>query len=259
MMQKQEQHVKINDINMYYTVYGKGKPLLLIHGGLSTGQSSFRNLIPLLSEKFQLFVPDSRGHGRSDNPSGILSYRQMAADYLVFIEKLEINQPVIIGFSDGGQIALEMIIKNSDIGSFIVYGIIESITEEYLADLRGFGISSSEEIDLDLVEKALGSHLQFLKQEFSHVYGDKYYLEYLRQLRKMWINPNEFPGNRLSGTKAKLRVMQGDRDEGNSIEQAINIYRMVQGSELCIVPNATHYLPIVDAERFLKNIEDFLN
>src|SRR4026209_1320768 len=100
-------YVKANGLNMYYEEYGSGEPLVLLHGGMRTGKN-FEHLIPAFSKHFRVIAPDSRGHGRTDNPSGEFSYRLMADDMAAFIDALKLNQPSICGWSDGGQIALEL-------------------------------------------------------------------------------------------------------------------------------------------------------
>ena len=72
-------HVEANGLRVYYEVHGEGEPLLLIHGGTATSQS-WASHLPAFTEHFRVIAPDSRGHGRTDNPTGKLGYRLMADD-----------------------------------------------------------------------------------------------------------------------------------------------------------------------------------
>jgi pimeloyl-ACP methyl ester carboxylesterase len=65
-------------------------------------------MIPLLADQFRVMTPDSRGHGRSTNPSGRLSFPTIADDLAAMIAALELDRPVVAGWSDGGQITLEL-------------------------------------------------------------------------------------------------------------------------------------------------------
>jgi len=59
--------VKVNDIEIYYEVHGEGEPLVLLHGFLCTSQQ-WNHFIPEFQERYQLIIPDLRGHGRTTNP-----------------------------------------------------------------------------------------------------------------------------------------------------------------------------------------------
>ena len=72
-------HVDVNGVSLYVEEYGEGKPLLLVHGG-TWSLDSWRPLIPVLADKMRVVVFDSRGHGRSTNPTGELTYELLADD-----------------------------------------------------------------------------------------------------------------------------------------------------------------------------------
>ena len=71
---------EVNGLNMYYEIYGEGKPIVLIHGGGSTIQSSFEKLIPLLSKNRKVIAVESQDHGRTNDRNADLSFEQDADD-----------------------------------------------------------------------------------------------------------------------------------------------------------------------------------
>ena len=79
--------VQANGLRIYYEAHGTGTPVILIHGGLETCQM-WAPAIPSLSMNYMTITPDSRGHGRSDNPTGQFSYSLMAADMAQFIKRV---------------------------------------------------------------------------------------------------------------------------------------------------------------------------
>ena len=100
----------INDIQMYYAVYGEGDPVLLIHGGLGSADVwGFQ--IPALAEKHKVIVADSRGHGRSTRSDQPYSYALMADDYVALLDYLKIDKTALVGWSDGAIIGLEIAIR----------------------------------------------------------------------------------------------------------------------------------------------------
>ena len=94
-------YVCANGLNIYYEQHGSGEPLLLLHGGTGTCRWWDAH-VALLAEHFQVFALDSRGHGKTDNPTGKFSYHAMGDDVAAFIQKLHLEQPLLVGFSDAG-------------------------------------------------------------------------------------------------------------------------------------------------------------
>jgi pimeloyl-ACP methyl ester carboxylesterase len=91
-----ETYIEANGLRVYYEVYGEGEPLLLLHGGTATSRS-WASHLPAFTEHFRVFAPDSRGHGRTDNPTGELGYRAMADDVAALVDALGLRRPLILG------------------------------------------------------------------------------------------------------------------------------------------------------------------
>jgi pimeloyl-ACP methyl ester carboxylesterase len=85
----QGQITTVNDMQMYYAVYGEGSPLVLLHGFTQTG-AFWHPYIATFAEHFRLIVPDLRGHGRSTNPTNQFTHRQAALDIVALLEQLGI-------------------------------------------------------------------------------------------------------------------------------------------------------------------------
>jgi pimeloyl-ACP methyl ester carboxylesterase len=105
--------IEVNGATLYYEDRGAGIPLIRIHGGLSSS-ATWGQLLPSLIDGFRVITPDSRGHGRSTNPSGALSYTQLANDVAALIAALGLVLPVVGGYSDGGQVVLELGARHPD-------------------------------------------------------------------------------------------------------------------------------------------------
>ena len=111
-------NINVNDVNLYYEEYGEGKPIILLHGNSETHEI-FDKLIDKLKDNYKVYAIDSRCHGKSED-SLVISYKLMRDDIIEFIEKLEINKPILYGFSDGGIIGLLVAIKEPDILSKLI-------------------------------------------------------------------------------------------------------------------------------------------
>lgn len=121
--------VNANGLNIHYKEYGQGHPLILLHGG-PAALDAWGDHLPTFAEHFRVIALDSRGHGKTVNPMGTLSYSMMADDVAAFIKALGLTKPLVSGYSDGDQIALELGIRNPDLpGALVLGGTLSKFTE----------------------------------------------------------------------------------------------------------------------------------
>src|SRR5262249_45699975 len=113
-------YAEVNGIKMYYEIYGQGKPLVLLHGGGSTIQTSFGRIIPLLAGHRQLVCVELQAHGRTGDRAGGISFEQDADDVAALIKELRLDKPDIFGFSNGGNTALQLAIRHPELCNKIV-------------------------------------------------------------------------------------------------------------------------------------------
>lgn len=99
---------KANDINLYYEIYGEGKPLVLIHGGGSSGFYDFEETIKRLEHDFQLIVIDLQNHGKSEHRDIPETFEQDAKDVIAVLENLNIKKTSFFGFSNGATTVLQI-------------------------------------------------------------------------------------------------------------------------------------------------------
>ena len=86
----QKGYSEVNGIKMYYEIYGKGKPLVLIHGGGSTIQTTFGRVIPMLAKKYQVIAMDLQAHGRTSDRDAPESFEQDADDVAALLKNLNV-------------------------------------------------------------------------------------------------------------------------------------------------------------------------
>ena len=105
-------------INLYYEKTGTGVPLIMLHGN-GEDHTIFNKATAVLKKHFTVYAIDTRGHGKS-SPVDELHYEDMANDVYEFICKLNLEKPIVYGFSDGGIVALILAIKHPEAISRIV-------------------------------------------------------------------------------------------------------------------------------------------
>jgi pimeloyl-ACP methyl ester carboxylesterase len=100
------QYAEVNGINLYYEIHGSGRPLILLHGGLGSGEM-FGPVLPQLAARHQVIAVDLQGHGRTADIDRPIDVRLMAGDIAALIDHLELATPDVVGYSLGGGVALQ--------------------------------------------------------------------------------------------------------------------------------------------------------
>jgi pimeloyl-ACP methyl ester carboxylesterase len=108
------QYADVNGINLYYETHGAGRPLILLHGGLGSGEM-FGPLIPALAATHQVIAVDLQGHGRTADIDRPLDIRLMADDIAALIGHLGLEKPDVMGYSLGGGVALQTAIRHPEV------------------------------------------------------------------------------------------------------------------------------------------------
>jgi pimeloyl-ACP methyl ester carboxylesterase len=104
------QYAEVNGINLYFETHGAGRPLILLHGGLGSGEM-FGPVLPALAERHQVIAVDLQGHGRTADIDRPIDIRLMAGDIAALIEHLGLDRPDVVGYSLGGGVALHTAAK----------------------------------------------------------------------------------------------------------------------------------------------------
>ena len=103
-------YANVNGINLYYETHGKGRPMILLHGGLGSGEM-FAPILPQLAEHHQVIVVDLQGHGRTADIDRPIDTRLMADDIAALIDHLKLDRPDLVGYSLGGGVAFFTAVK----------------------------------------------------------------------------------------------------------------------------------------------------
>lgn len=222
----------INGVKLYFEEYGKGIPLLLIHGGLSSIEG-VGPLIPELSKKFRVIAVDCPGQGRSEQGDS-LSY-QLMADYLSkLIDALMLDSAYVFGYSDGGNVALLMAADRPDKVKRAVAFAAASHTSGYFP----YVTSSLEQLSPEAMEKDfrwwLDAHLKKTPQK------DKW-KKFAVDFKNMCATPVIVAEEKLSKINTRVLIVQGDNDIVTP-EHAVQLYKSIKGSQLCIIPAASHFI-----------------
>src|SRR6267154_448088 len=103
-------YAEVNGLHLYYETHGAGRPMILLHGGLGSGEM-FGPILPALTERHQVIAVDLQGHGRTADIDRPIDIRFMADDIGALIDHLGLDRPDLVGYSLGGGVALHTAAK----------------------------------------------------------------------------------------------------------------------------------------------------
>ena len=228
--------VKVNDIEMYYEVHGEGEPLVLLHGYFCSSQQ-WNHFIPEFQERFQLIIPDCRGHGRTTNPSDELTGRQVALDVFELLDHLNIEHIKGIGYSAGGTALLHMATQQPErIQSMILISTTAYYCEKCHSAARTYFT------------------MENIPFRQTHIYGEAQVRKLYEQFIAQKDSSDDITKPYLSTIQEKTLIIHGDRDKFFPVDIALHMYEAIPDSFLWVVPNAGHPLVRGDHADDIKRV-----
>ncbi|RAW00766.1 alpha/beta hydrolase [Pseudochryseolinea flava] len=238
---------EVNGIRMYYEIYGTGKPLVLIHGGGSTIQTTFANIIPTLAKKHLIIAVELQAHGRTSDRDTPLSFEQDADDVSTLLQKLNIGSADFMGFSNGGNTVMQIALRNPRVVDRM---IICSAFYKRDGMFPGFW---------DFMKKGTFADMPAsLKQAFLAVTPDSSKLQNMyNKCAQRVLNFEDWSDEQLKSIKAKTLIINGDKDVATT-EHVTTMHRLISNSQLLIIPGGHgEYMGEISFDPKVDNIYAF--
>src|ERR1700722_6258209 len=204
----------IHGHKIYYAVRGSGPTVVFLHGGGDSGEHSFARQLDVFSEHHHIVAPDQVGQGRTPEVPGPLSYTAMMDDTATLLKFLNLKHVDIVGFSDGGILALMLAVRHPElVRKLVISGVNiapEVLRPEDLEELRAAQIPKPKTID--------------------------------EKLARLWLtSPTESELNLplLPNIKQPVLIISGDRD-AITLEHTLTIFHALPDAELCVLPGTDH-------------------
>ena len=230
-------YYNIRNFRMYCEEYGKGTPVLLIHGN---GRSieDFRYQIPFFAKTNRVIAADSRAQGRSADPSDSLTYDMMAEDINALLEAKHLDSVQVIGWSDGGIIGLLLAIRHPDKVKKLAISGANIAPDTFAINAELLGIVKNE--------------YNTLLNKTNKTAEDRNDLKLMRIL----VEEPNIPVSALESIKCPTLVIAGDQDLIN-LQHTVLISRHIPKSNLWIIPATGHSGAITRKDAFNSTIKDF--
>src|SRR3989304_3009444 len=210
--------VNANGLNMYYESFGSGISLIFLHGSMGTGKV-WKPYVPILSNDFNIILPDVRGHGKTENPGKEIDLHLIADDIAGLIDALKLEKPFLCGWSMGGDVSLDIAIRYPDrVSGLIVGGVTHRISETYVASLKAMGLEGPGQINFEQAEKNIPQLINLWKTE--HIQSPLHWKELVAQLSFEMINPTLPSKDDLKRVTVPTLIVWGDRDQFLPVEDA---------------------------------------
>jgi pimeloyl-ACP methyl ester carboxylesterase len=237
-------YAPVNDIKLWYGVFGKGEPVVFLHGGLAN--ADYWGLqVPEVAQHYQVIVMDSRGHGRSTRSGRPYGYDLMADDVVGLLDFLKIKRAVVVGWSDGGILGLDLAIRYPD----------------RVSKVFAFAANTDPSGVVDGVEKnaTFASFIARAGREYQALSTTpREYNAFVEAIGKMWASQPNWTPKQLVGIKTPVLIVDGDHDEAIKRPHTEMMAATIPGAGLLILPATSHFSMLQDPDQFNWHILHFL-
>jgi pimeloyl-ACP methyl ester carboxylesterase len=236
-------YAPVNGVKIWYSVFGRGKPVVLLHGGLANS-NYWGRLVPALSGRYQVIVMDSRGHGSSTRSSEPIGYDLMASDVLAVMDFLQIEKAALVGWSDGAIIGLDIAINHP----------------ARLTRLFAFAANSDPDGVADIANSPVfNKYLERAKAEYQKLSPTpKEYDSFLAQITKMWETQPHFTADDLHRITTPTWIVDADHDEAIKRSNTLFMADHIPNSGLLIEPRVSHFAFLQNPQQFNDDVLHFL-
>lgn len=223
------------DISLYYQEQGEGEALFLLHGNGEDG-TYFANQISFFSDRYRVIAVDTRGHGKSPRGTAPFTMEQFAMDLHSLMEKLQIQRGIILGFSDGANIAMKFALKYpNQVKALILNG----------GNLNTKGVKRSIQIPIEIGYRFAKLFAGKSEEAKSHM-----------EILGLMVNEPNIRPEELCAIQAPTLVIAGTKDMIKTAHTEL-IADHIPNAKLCVIPG-DHFIANKNPKDFNREVENFL-
>jgi pimeloyl-ACP methyl ester carboxylesterase len=238
-------YAPVNGIQMYYAVFGKGEPILLIHGGLGHADI-WASQVAEMAKTHKVIVADSRGHGRSTRTQEPFGYDLMASDYLALLDFLKVDKTALVGWSDGGIIGIDIALHHP-----------ERLTRLFAqaANVTTDGVDPGVETNA-----TFGAYIERSGRDYGKMSKTPdQYDAFVEQISHMWASQPNWSKEELAKITTPTAIVAGDHDEAILRGHTDYMVSVIPGAKEIILPDASHFAMLQAPDEYTRAALDFID
>jgi pimeloyl-ACP methyl ester carboxylesterase len=251
--------VHANGIDIHYVEAGKGEPLVLLDNAMVSTNPiwtalpfAYASFLDMLAGHFRVIAPDTRGSGRSVHPGGPITSALLADDVAALIAALNLDRPLICGFSDGGETATLVGIRSpGSVRAIVNHGGYDLFNPDPQAPaitmtrqmLGGSVNATHPDPELSASRSpGLGVMFDLMKADHDGAQGTGHWTTVIAQTFDRITRPHGYTLDSMRAITVPTLVLTGDRDPFCSVEEGAAAYRALPAGELAVLPNTGHLI-----------------
>ncbi len=240
-------YFNVGDAKIYYEIYGKGRPLVLLHGGVYGYIDEFEPFINRLSEKYQVICIATRGHGKSETGTEPFTYKQRAEDAYKVIRSITKDSVTVIGFSDGGMSGLKLAALHPElVNKLIVMGVGDRPQNRPHEKLNytAEGLMKSDSV--------------FFTSRMRLMPEPQRWQETLSKLNSLYNN-DYMSKETFEKIRCHVLLMNGDRDGYSSIDEFTQCAKYISNAQVALIPGCHHVIFFCNFPAVWESVKPFLD
>ena len=252
-------HVPANGIDIHYVEAGQGEPLLLLDNAMVSTNPiwaslpfAYASFLGTLAEHFRVIAPDTRGSGQSVHSGGPIPSGLLADDVAALIDALNLDQPLICGFSDGGETATLVGIRHpGSVRAIVNHGGYDLFSPDPQAPaivltrqmLGGSADATQADPELSASRSPdLRAMFELMRSDHDSAQGAGHWKTVVAQTFDRITQPHGYTLEDMHAITVPTLILTGDRDPFCSVEEGAAAYRALPAGELAVLPNTGHLI-----------------
>jgi len=238
-------YLNVGDAKLYYEIYGQGKPVVMLHGGVYGYIDEFAPFIEKLSQSYQVICIAMRGHGKSEIGKDPFTYKQRAEDAYKLIRSITRDSVTVLGFSDGGYSGLKLA------------ALYPSLVKKLIAiGVGDFPKNKTQKFNYNSIDLIKSSPSLF-EGRLALMPEPKRWDETLSKLNKLY-NEDFISTETFEKIKCPVLVLNGDRDDYQTLENVVKSVKAIPDAQLSIIPGCNHVVFFCNFPAVWEAIHPFL-
>jgi pimeloyl-ACP methyl ester carboxylesterase len=241
----QQGYIENDGARIWYSTYGAGETVILLHGGLGNSGNWGYQVPSLIESGRRVILIDSRGHGRSTRDSRPYTYELMASDVLAVMDAVNVEKAAVVGWSDGACIALILAMR-----------VPARITRVFYFACN-MDPSGTKEIEWPnpVIDRCLSRH----RKDYASLSATPdQFDDFFAAIGLMMKTEPNYSAAQLAGIRVPVSIAISERDEFIRMEHAEYLARTIPGAKLLRLGEVTHFAPLQRPDSFNSVLQTFL-